>query len=367
MPETKPVPDPSEKGRESTMKPLHVGILVIVAAVGGGLFTKWQTSRNVAAIAVRPMSPAPPADSEKPAAMQPAAPAQAAAEQPLAAQIVVSPAETTTQARHSQQARPSALSEEMPRKRGKTRPVQPRMVAQSVTPHPAEVVNVAPQPPTQPEPPPQAESSQAVPPQAEPAPAEPAPAVNVPPDPPVLAPPPAQVTLRSGILLSARTVEGLSSERNQIGDTFTATLEKRLSVDGWVIAERGARLEGKIVQSQRAGRVKGLSNLAIELTQLVTSDGQRVPIETETFEKRGESSTGQDAAKIGAVAAIGAAIGAIAGGGKGAGIGAAAGGAAGAGDVMLTRGKPAVLPAETHINFRLRNSVTITERTGRTD
>jgi len=26
-----------------------------------------------------------------------------------------------------------------------------------------------------------------------------------------------------------------------------------------------------------------------------------------------------------------------------------------------------VLPAETHINFRLRNSVTITERTGRTD
>jgi hypothetical protein len=349
------------------MKPLHVGILVIVAAVGGGLFTKWQTSRNVAPIAVRPMSPAPPAAAEKPTAMQPAASAQAAAEPQVTAQIVVRPAETTAQARPSQQARPSALSEEMPRKRGKTRPIQPRMVAQSVTPHPAEVVNVAPQPPAQPEPPLQVESSRAVPPQPEPAPAEPAPAVNVPPDPPVFAPPPAQVTLRSGILLSARTVEGLSSERNQIGDTFTATLEQPLSVDGWVIAERGARLEGKIVQSQRAGRVKGLSNLAIELTQLVTSDGQRIPIQTETFEKRGESSTGQDAAKVGAVAAIGAAIGAIAGGGKGAGIGAAAGGAAGAGDVMLTRGKPAVLPAETHINFRLRNSVTITERTGRTD
>ncbi|HLZ96479.1 MAG TPA: hypothetical protein VKP66_00950, partial [Steroidobacteraceae bacterium] len=123
----------------------------------------------------------------------------------------------------------------------------------------------------------------------------------------------------------------------------------------------------KIVQSQRAGRVKGLSDLAIELTQLVTSDGQRVPIATETFLKHGQSSTGEDAAKIGAGAVIGAAIGAIAGGGKGAGIGAAAGGAAGAGDVILTRGKPAVLPAETQINFRLRNSVTITERTGRTD
>jgi hypothetical protein len=368
MPETKPASDPSEKGRESTMKPLHVGILVIVAAVGGGLFTKWQTSRNVAPIAVRPMSPAPPAASEKPVAMQPATPTQPAAEQPLAAQIVVRPAETTAPARRLQQARPSALSEEMPHRR-KSRPVQPRMVAQSVTPHPPEV-NVAPQAPAQVEPPAHAEPPRAEPLQPEPAPAEAAPAVNAPPasPAPAAAPePPVQVTLRAGILLSARTVEGLSSERNQVGDTFTATLEQPLSVDGWVIAERGARLEGKIVQSQRAGRVRRPSDLAIELTQLVTSDGQRVAIETETFEKHGVSSTGQDAAKIGAGAAIGAAIGAVAGGGKGAGIGAAAGGAVGAGDVMLTRGKPAVLPAETHINFRLRNSVTITERTGRTD
>ena len=357
------------------MKPLHVGILVIVAAVGGGLFTKWQTSRNVAPIvAVKPMAPAPPAAAEKPAAMQPPAPAQPAADQPVAAQFVLTqpeanPDEATSHARGSQKPRPSALIEAMPHRRGKSRPVQPRMVAQNVTPNPPEV-NVAPQAPAQVAPPAQAEPPRAEPRQPEPAPVAAAPAVNVPPDPPVLAAapePPARVTLRAGILLSARTVESLSSERNQIGDTFTATLEQPLSVDGWVIAERGARLEGKIVHSQRAGRVKSPSDLAIELTQLVTSDGQRVPIETETFEKHGVSSTGQNAAKVGAGAAIGAAIGAIAGGGKGAGIGAAAGGAVGAGDVLLTRGKPAVLPAETHINFRLRNSVTITERMGRTD
>ena len=358
------------------MKPLHVGILVIVAAIGGGLFTKWQTSRNVAAVAAaKPTAPAPPAAVEKPPAMRPAAPTQPAAEPPLTAQFVlgppvVKPAQTTAQGRGARQARPSALGEEKPRKQGRTRPVQPRMVAQNVRPHQDPEVSAAPEPPAEAEPAPRAEPTvQAAPPQPEPAPAEPAPAVNVTPDSPAPAPPepPVQVTLRAGTLLSARTVEGLSSERNQIGDTFTATLEQPLSADGWVIAERGARLEGKIVQSQRAGRVKGLSNLAIELTQLVTSDGQRIPIQTETFEKRGSSSTGQDAATVGAVAAIGAAIGAIAGGGKGAGIGAAAGGAAGAGDVMLTRGKPAVLPAETHINFRLRNSVAITERTGRTD
>jgi len=340
------------------MKPLHVGILLVVAAVGGGMFTKWQTSRNVAPMA-KAVAPAPAAAAEKPAAMQPAT-----------AQPAAAPVQTAAQTAHSQPAQHSPLAAEKPRRQGKTRPIQPRMVAQSVAPHRETEVNAAPEPPAQSERSAQAEPlAQTAPPQPEAPPAEQSPAVNVPPDSPAPAPPqpPVQVTLRAGILLSARTVEGLSSERNQIGDTFTATLDQPLSVDGWVIAERGAHLEGKIVQSQRAGRVKGLSNLAIELTQLITSDGQRIPIETETFEKRGESSTGQDAAKIGAVAAIGAAIGAIAGGGKGAGIGAAAGGAAGAGDVMLTRGKPAMLPAETHINFRLRNSVTITERTGRTD
>jgi hypothetical protein len=59
---------------------------------------------------------------------------------------------------------------------------------------------------------------------------------------------------------------------------------------------------------------------------------------------------------------IGAAIGAIAGGGKGAGIGAGVGGAAGAADVLLTRGKPADIPVETRLTFRVQEPVTITEK-----
>jgi hypothetical protein len=148
-----------------------------------------------------------------------------------------------------------------------------------------------------------------------------------------------------------------------VGDTFTATLDQPLVVDGLVIAERGAHLEGRVVQSQRAGRVKGASDLAIELTRLFTSDGQRIAIETDSFEKHGASASKmENAGKVGAGAAIGAAIGAIAGGGTGAGIGAAVGGAAGAGGAVATRSKSAVLAPETHVNFRLRNSVTITER-----
>jgi hypothetical protein len=55
----------------------------------------------------------------------------------------------------------------------------------------------------------------------------------------------------------------------------------------------------------------------------------------------------------------GAAVGAIAGGGKGAAVGAGVGAAAGVGTAMATRGKPAVIPAETLIQFSLRTPVTI--------
>jgi len=174
---------------------------------------------------------------------------------------------------------------------------------------------------------------------------------------------PRTVTLDAGSLISVRLNETLSTDKLKPGDTFTATLDRPLVVNNLVIAERGARVQGRVIEVQQAGRVKGVAELAIHLVQIHTSDGQDVAIQTDAFHKAGPTSTKQDAAKIGAGAAVGAIIGAIAGGGKGAGVGAAAGGAAGTGTVLATRGKPAVLPAETRIDFRLSAPVTITERT----
>ena len=195
---------------------------------------------------------------------------------------------------------------------------------------------------------------------------------NLPPPPPknstparVEPPPPPKpntVTIPAGTLLSVRMGETLNSERNREGDTFSATLEQPLVVDGFVIAERGSRAQGRIVQALRSGRVEGLAKLGVELTQINTSDGQKVHVNTGAFERTADSTKKADALKIGAGAAIGAAIGGIAGGGKGAGIGAAIGGGAGAGGVMLTRGKPAELPVETRVSFRLKDPVTITEK-----
>jgi hypothetical protein len=170
------------------------------------------------------------------------------------------------------------------------------------------------------------------------------------------------VTLNAGTLIPVRLVDGLTSERNLPGDWFTATLDKELVADGFVIAERGARVEGRVVASDKGGRVKGVSTLTVELVRLHTSDGQTVAVQTDGFERRAEETHRQDAAKIGGGAALGAVIGAIAGGGKGAAIGAGVGGGAGAGAVMATRGDAATLPSETRVPFRLRAPVTITER-----
>ena len=178
----------------------------------------------------------------------------------------------------------------------------------------------------------------------------------------VPAPEPNRVTLGSGTLLTVRLVDTVTSERHRVGDTFFATLDQPLVADGFVIAERGADVEGRVVAIEQSGRVSGKALIAIELVRLETSDGQSVELHTQAFEREAASERSEEARKIGMGASLGALIGAIAGGGKGAAIGAAIGGGASTGAVLATKGQPAVLESETRITFRLNDPVTIVEK-----
>jgi len=213
---------------------------------------------------------------------------------------------------------------------------------------------------TQPAAPPAAsQPSPAQPPAAEP----PAPAAAPPaPAEPALPEPPRRVTLPAAARLLIRTQNTLSTDRNFAGDTFTAALEEPLEANGFVIAEKGAEVEGRIVRSEKAGRLEGVSSLAIELVRVNTSDGQKLSIATNLHEVRGERSRGSDAKKVGVATGIGAIIGAIAGGGKGAAIGAGVGAGAGAGTVAATRGEHAVIPSESSLSFHLKAPVEVSER-----
>ena len=172
-------------------------------------------------------------------------------------------------------------------------------------------------------------------------------------------PPPATLTIPAGTVLSVRINEYLSSDKNQVGDRVTATLQQPVVVNGYVVARRGQMLVGQVEAAQKAGRVTGTSQLGIELTDLTMADGQSRPILTELWKGSGGTSHGADAATIGGTTALGAAIGSIADWGRGAAIGAGAGAAAGIGAVLLTRGRPTVIPPETWLTFRLKDPVTV--------
>jgi hypothetical protein len=170
---------------------------------------------------------------------------------------------------------------------------------------------------------------------------------------------PANFTIPAGKVIFVRLNEQLSSDRNRAGDTFTATLDQPIVVNGWVVARRGETIVGSVTNAKKAGRVKGVSQLGLEVTDVTIVDGQQLPVLTELWEGSAGTSHGTDAAGIATTTGVGTIIGAAADGGAGAGIGAGAGAAAGIALVLLTRGKPTVLGPETALSFRLKQPLTI--------
>jgi hypothetical protein len=172
-------------------------------------------------------------------------------------------------------------------------------------------------------------------------------------------PPPALLTIPSGTVLIMRINEPLSSDRNQIGDPFTGVLEQPIVVNGWVVARRGQTVIGQVKSVKKAGRVKGVSQLGVELTDMTLVDGQQAPILTELWKGSGGTTHGADAATIAGGTALGAIIGSAADWGRGAAIGAGAGAVAGIGAVLLTRGRPTILEPESQLTFRLVDAVKV--------
>ncbi len=170
---------------------------------------------------------------------------------------------------------------------------------------------------------------------------------------------PAHLTIKPGTYVTVRINQWLSSDRNQKGDTFTATLDQPIIVDGFVVAQRGQTVYGRVTEAQKAGRVEGTSKLGVELTQLTLVDGDQMSVQSAMINHNGPTSVGRDAAAIGGTTALGAAVGAAADWGRGAAIGAGAGAAVGILGVLLTRGRPTVIYPETAMTFQVQAPVEI--------
>jgi hypothetical protein len=267
------------------MKPLHIGLLIVGAVLAGGLafrLTQPVPTADVAPVippivhltVIAPRAPAPPVVVRPPVAKPSPIPAvRATAPEPIYTPVPREPAKT-------------AIRKNEPISVARIKPTQQKPTQQK----PTQWIPGRYESPSEPASPQRSPASApvvvaaAIQKSAAPA---PAPAVeriaaSAPPT------PRHQATLRLGSSIPIRLDEPLSSDFSAAGGTFQGSLIEPLVADGFVIAERGAPVAGRIVESQKAGRAAGMSRLKLELTSLTTSDGQHVAVATDPWMKLGD-------------------------------------------------------------------------------
>jgi hypothetical protein len=174
------------------------------------------------------------------------------------------------------------------------------------------------------------------------------------------APPP--IVVRAGTILRVTVDQPISSKTANDGDRFDASLDESVFVHGQRVIPRGAQISGVVTSAKSAGRFRGHAELGLAL-ESVTIDGQRYRLHTSSVAESTKGRGKRTAIGGGGGAAFGAIIGAIAGGGKGAAIGALAGGGAGTAGAAFTGKRDIEIPAETRLDFRLAEPVTINPST----
>lgn len=168
-----------------------------------------------------------------------------------------------------------------------------------------------------------------------------------------------------GTEISVRNDETIDSGKAADNQIYAAEVTNDIrDANGDVVIPRGANAQLVIKSASSGGRIRGASDLVVDLKS-VSVDGQQYAVDTSDFRKEGSAGVGANKRTgeyVGGGAALGAIIGAIAGHGKGAAIGAASGAGAGAVTQVLTKGNSIKIPAETLMTFKLEQPLRITER-----
>lgn len=161
----------------------------------------------------------------------------------------------------------------------------------------------------------------------------------------------------AGTVVSVRLIDSIDSDASRVGETYRASLDQPVVVNGQTVAPAGSDATIQIVRIQQGGRITGNEDVTLALSSF-TVNGRTFDVNTSNENVSSSSRGKQSAEVIGGGAALGAIIGAIAGGGKGAAIGAGAGGALGAGTQVL-RGQRVKVPSESRLSFTLTRDLVL--------
>jgi len=175
-------------------------------------------------------------------------------------------------------------------------------------------------------------------------------------------------TVAMGTTMSLRLDETLSTERNKVGDSFSATLASSITDgSGNVIVPAGATVRGRLTQVNKSGRVgeTGVISLAFES---VSFGGRSYPLDATVVQanpqRSNRTSTQEQVAKVAAGAAAGAILGRVIGKDTRSTIGGAVvGAAAGTAIAMGTADVDVVLPAGSAMTIRVDSPIEIRRTT----
>lgn len=185
------------------------------------------------------------------------------------------------------------------------------------------------------------------PPAATPAPAPSAPAAAPAPATPPVAAAPRTLTVRQGTRLMVKLDEDVSTRSHPRGAPISGSLDAPLSADGTIVAAKGTKVYGRVIESS-GGRRVGSQKLVVEFTDITIGD-DLIPIDTDRVGAEGGGGSGVK--KVGAGALIGGAVGGKSGAGTGALIG--------AGVSVLAGGSHIRVPGGTLMELHLRTPLTV--------
>jgi len=161
------------------------------------------------------------------------------------------------------------------------------------------------------------------------------------------------MTIPSGTTITVRMIDGVDSEQSRLGQTYRASVDEPVVVNGQTIISRGSDCVARLVEDQDSGKFTGRTILKLDLQQVMVN-GHMIDVTTGDVTQASSSRGSRTAKVVGGTTALGAIIGALGGGGKGAAIGAASGAAVGGAAEVLTKGQRVKIPSETRLNFTLQ-------------
>lgn len=167
------------------------------------------------------------------------------------------------------------------------------------------------------------------------------------------------LSVPAGTPISVRLRTRLSTKTSDIGDAFSATVTRAVTVGGRTVIPAGATVRGHVAMVRQPGKASGRGQMRLYYDS-VNLGGRSYNLASSSITYEGKGGSGTDAKIIGGGAAAGAVIGGVLGGSAGsAAKGAVIGGAAGTAASLMDRGPQLVFEPGTVLRFRLDNPVRV--------